>query len=176
MFEYENNTEDALGDNEDQPLDQITWSAKEYQDQNKSFSWYATLYLVGSVIVLASIFFYYKKPLQMLSVILVVSSIVASLHIISRKKPKTINYSIDEDILIIDGKAHSLGSFRSFSVVNHANQEEIKLIPTSTTQPGINVRLDEENKAKVFELLSNNIPYEYVKPSLIDKIADKLGI
>lgn len=176
MFEYENNTEYTLADSEYQPSDQITWSAKEYQDQNKSFSWYATLYLVGLVIILASILFYYKKPLQMLSVILVVSSVVASLHIISRKKPKTINYSIDEDILIIDGKAYSLDSFRSFSVINRSNQEEIRLMPTSTTQPVIDLRLDEENRTKVFNLLSDNIPYEYVKISLIDKIVDKLGI
>ena len=116
MFEYENNTEDAAIGGEEQQSDQLTWSAEEYQNQKKSFIWYATLYLVGLVLILASIFFYHKELIKMLSVILVVASIVASLHIISRKKPKIINYSMDEDILIIDGKAHSLGSFRSFSM------------------------------------------------------------
>ena len=112
----------------------------------------------------------------MLSVILVVASIVASLHIISRKKPKIINYSMDEDILIIDGKAHSLGSFRSFSVVDQNYKEEIRLTPASSTQPVISLRLNEESKTKVFDLLSNTIPYEQAKITLIEKIASKLGV
>lgn len=176
MFEYENNTEDATIEGEEQQPDQLTWSAEEYQNQNKSFIWYATLYLVGLVLILASIFFYHKELIKMLSVILVVASIVASLHIISRKKPKIINYSMDEDILIIDGKAHSLGSFRSFSVVDQNYKEEIRLSPASSTQPVISLRLNEESKTKVFDLLSNTIPYEQAKITLIEKIASKLGV
>ena len=176
MFEYENNTENVVAAGEEQQSEHLTWSAEEYQSQNKSFIWYATLYLVGLVLILASIFFYHKELIKMISVILVVVSIVASLHIISHKKPKTINYSMDQDIISIDGKVYSLGSFKSFSVIEQNNKEEIRLLPTSSTQPSVNLRLDEESKTKVFDLLSDNVPYEDVKISLIDRIANKLGI
>lgn len=176
MFEYENNTQNSVITDEDQELQQIVWSAQEYQAQNKSFVWYALLYLVGIILITASIIFYHKEIVKMLSIILVIISIIASLHIISNKKPKIINYKLDEDLITVNSKIYSLGSFRSFSTIIQNNTEEVRLTPVSSTQPNITIRLDDKTKANVLTLLSNAIPYEQVNLSFLDKISNKLGI
>ena len=179
MFEYQADTSSAGStsvDNTDQEDQFVSWSADEYVLKAKSFGWYVMIYLGALVLAALTIFFYRDRLILMISMLMVVVASVVAIQFVANKKPKNISYSLDEDTVKVNGKMYALVNFKSFFVTEKDGVEEARLSPVSETSPTTTLKLNDDNKDKVLDILSNNVPYQEKPISWIEKISNRIGI
>src|SRR3981081_3134082 len=106
------------------PADAITWTASEFIDHNKSFSWYMMLGLAAAV--LAAVVWLFTKDLFSTAVV-VVGALVLGVY--AAHKPRQLIYKLDDRGLTIGERYYAFAEFRSFSLVPEGAFASIELVP-----------------------------------------------
>jgi hypothetical protein len=183
MFEYESNTDnnDELTIEESAAYNDVVvdWESPEHKTTKKSQMWYASLLLAGIVVIviIVAIAIVAKSfNLVAISEIIAVIATVISIIMISNKKLPTARYSLNQHTLTVNNKTFSLDSFKSFSLDSSGETDEITLISNKDYIPALNLRLEDNTKQQVFDILSEGIPYKQSKNGFIDRISSKLNL
>ena len=175
MFEYEDSTAQTQDQSDDQEYLALEWESSEYEIRSKSFLWYAGLYGLSLVLVLALIILHRENIVKMISAVLTVLAMTIAIHFYSNRKPKLISYVLSEESISVNNKIYPLSTFKSFSVIETSGNEEIRMRPDADTSPPLTIKLSGVDAKQVFNIISNQIPYKQEVLSLIEKIINKIN-
>jgi hypothetical protein len=146
-----------------EPVQSYNWQASEYIFHEKPAAWYLVFWLL--VAVTCGVLGFFQQWLS----IAVVAAMSIAVLVYSRKPPRTLSYTIDNDGISIDGRVHSYDQFRSYSVLEEIGWHEIDLEPTRRFVPRLTLLCESDDVPVIEEALSQNLPRVDRDPDWIER-------
>ena len=106
--------------------------------------------------------------------VVVVGLMAVSLLVFANRKPRIMNYSINDDGISIGGKHYAYDFFRSFSVIKEGGVDSIVIDPMQRFLPPITMYFAPEDASHIVEVLSRHIPHEDKTPDIVDRFARRI--
>ncbi|MEK7472383.1 MAG: hypothetical protein AAB624_04020 [Patescibacteria group bacterium] len=148
---------------------EVKWTASEFIDHQKSSGWFMTLAGAG---ILLSIAVYFLTKDVFATVIVAILAFIFGIG--AARKPRVLNYSIDEAGIAVGNRHSAFEDFRSFAIVSEGAIESILLLPTKRWAPPLSVYFSPEDGDKIIDTLSAFVPFENHEPGLIDKFLHRI--
>lgn len=147
----------------------ISWKAPEHFHTEKNNDWYWAVAII--TITLASLAFIFKN--FMFGIFIIIGAF--ALMIQASKKPRIINYEINDRGIIIDGVLYPFLSLESFWIDSNEQPSKIIIKSHKLFMPYITINIEEVDPEKVREILLNYIAEtEHVEP-ISQKIMERFG-
>jgi len=147
----------------------VTWTASEFIAHDKSSSWY--LWLATGAIVLASLTYLLTRDKVPAGVVIIVA---ATFGFLAARKPRELQYVIDDTGIHIAEKTYPYSSFRSFSIIQEEAVESIWFMPLKRFMPPLTVYFDPDDGQKIVNLLSEFLPVENRQLDMVDRLMHRL--
>lgn len=144
---------------------EIIWTASEFIAHNKSLGWYSLLALAA--VVLSSLVYLLTKDLVSVGIIIFVALI---LGIAARRKPRVLNYQLNDNGIAIGQRFYAYHEFRSFSVMQEGVFSSIMFIPLKRFMPTINIYYDPQDEDRIIQMLSYYLPLENHTRDAVDSL------
>lgn len=149
--------------------DSVSWTASEFLHHQKPTSWYAAVSGV-SVLAGAILFLLTKDLIGPLSIVI----LTALLLVGAAKKPRTLDYLVDQDGVVVGNKEYAFDDFQSFNIVREDQIESIALIPHKRLKPAVSLYFSPDDAQKIFDVISEHLPFEKREQDPIDKFLHKI--
>jgi hypothetical protein len=161
--------QDSVG-TEVTPLpDDFTWTASEFIAHEKSTAWYGALAAVGIVIVLLA----YLLTKDKISTAVIIFTVVA-FGVFAARKPRTQQYGLGRDGVIIGQKGYGFEEFKNFSVTEDGTIASIVLMPMKRFMPPLTIYVLPEMEDRVMDYLSAFLPFEQHKSDAVDSLLRRI--
>ena len=151
-------------------LEAVEWTAEEYVEKNRNYSWYIGFFVVAAVFAALAIWLGWWTFLA-----LVIVSIIAILTSTLRP-PRKINYVLDKKGLTEGGQLHKFEDYKSFGILKETSHFAAVLMPKKRFGLQVKVYFPEKNGEQIVDFLGARLPMEDVKKDFLDKIVDFLRI
>ena len=149
---------------------QIEWIAPEFEQHQKSKSWFITIGIISGILFLLAIF---TKNI-LFALLIGLSYFTISSYAI--KKPKDIKISINSKRIKIEKTLYALENIRSFWIFYDPPEiKELSLRSKKMIMPYIKIQIGEQNPVEIRKILIKYIPEKEHKESLIDNISRQIG-
>lgn len=147
----------------------ITWTASEFVAHDKSAGWYVVLAIV--VLLLATLILLLTKDK-----ISVITVIVAGLliGIYGSRKPRQLEYRIDQRGIGIGQKHFGYEGFRSFSIVPEGAFSSIVFMPLKRFALPATVYYAPDDEEKIIAVLSRQLPFETYKHDFVESLMRRI--
>ncbi|MGH7249753.1 MAG: hypothetical protein ACREGC_02155, partial [Minisyncoccia bacterium] len=122
-------------------------------------------------IIAAAIYFITHGDI--VTIVLVVLAVLA-FGILAARKPRELDYSVDDTGLKIGEKFYQFSSFRSFSIVQEDAVESIWFMPLKRFMPPLTIYFDPEDGQKIVDVLAQILPVENRQLDPVDKLMHRL--
>lgn len=147
----------------------ISWTASEFLYHQKSGAWY----FAATVILLAIAFVSYLFTHDYIGPVSVV--ILGALLLVgASRKPRTVEYVIDSQGITVGTHEYAYDEFQSFSIVKEDQIESVALFPHKRLAPVLSIYFVPDDGQKIFDLLSDYLPFEQREKDQIDKFLHKI--
>jgi len=93
---------------------------------------------------------------------------------ISTRKPKDINYGLDDEGIVINNTDYPFSVFKSYTLISEGGLEQIALISVKRFSPDKTIYFEPQDKDKIISLLGEFLPLETNTNDAIDKFMKKL--
>ena len=143
----------------------VSWTASEFIAHDKSPNWYILLF--GGAVIAAGLVWLVTKDIVSSAVILVAVAVLAAY---SSRKPRELQYTLDDHGIIIGEKHYAYTTFRSFSVIEEGAFSSIELMPLKRFSPPISVYYDPANEDAIADALTPHLPFHPHEPDPVDKL------
>ncbi|HSX36769.1 MAG TPA: hypothetical protein VLG13_01455 [Patescibacteria group bacterium] len=147
------------------PDGSISWTASEFVAHHKSAGWY--LALAGAAIAVAALVWLATKDKISSSVVLIGA---AAFGAYGARKPRQLQYSLDQQGLTIAAKHYAYRQFRSFAIVPEGAFNSIVFVPLKRFAPLTTIYYDPTDEDKIVALLSDKLPVEEREKDFIDRL------
>ncbi len=147
----------------------ISWQASEFVMHQKPAWWYAAF--VGVALAIGLIFVFVFKDIFAAVAILMVFGLTMKL---AARKPRTLQYVIDEVGISIAERTFPYDTFRSFSIIRDGGLDSIFLHPLQRFSLPIIIYFDPDDANAIAEALSYHLPHEESEMSSIDRLSRTL--
>lgn len=149
--------------------DFVEWSASEFVAHDKGFGWYAVLVL-GTILVSAGLYLLTRDKFS----VIVVLIMAAILGVASARKPRIINYRLDNAGLTAGKKFYPYGEYKSFSMPEDGPFAAIVLVPMKRLSFPTGAYLAPDSQQKAVDILANHLPLERDELTLFDQVVNQL--
>ena len=166
----ESKNEDEYYEEDEQSEEPVVWSAHEFIHRDKGTGWFALFVTVIVALIGVSVW----TSAWSFTVLIVVIAFVIVVY--SRRPPRDLNYSLNNDGLTIDNTLHEFENFKSFGVIRDGEEFSVMLIPTQRFQPGITVYFPEELGEAIVDMFGSRLPMKDLHLDLIDRIVRMLRL
>ena len=148
---------------------QIEWIAPEFEQYEKSKSWFITTGLIAGALFLLAIFTKNLLFALMIALAYFVISTYAS------KKPREIKLSITPKGIKIEQTLYNFENLRSFWLFYDPPEvKELSIRSKKTIMPYIKIPLGEQDPVEVRQMLIKYLPERKHKESLVDNLARQI--
>jgi hypothetical protein len=147
----------------------ITWTASEFIAHEKAASWY--LGLAGAAVLLAAIIYLLTKDVITSGVILFGAFLFG---VVAARKPRQLQYQIDDHGISIGVKHFVFEEFRSFSVVPEGAFSSIVLLPLKRFGTLTTIYYSPEDEEKIVNMLSSRLPFDEHKLDPVDNFMRRI--
>ena len=96
------------------------------------------------------------------------------LGIFAARKPRVLDYRLDDTGLTIDTKFYDYAAFKSFSVINEGPAYSIFLMPMKRFMPGLSLYYDQKDQQKIADILAQRLPLEDRHVDTIDRFMHRI--
>jgi hypothetical protein len=148
---------------------EVTWSASEYIAHAKGSGWYVGL---GLLIVLISAGVYFITRSIFSSIMVLVIGI--AFGVVAARKPRTLQYTVDNIGVRIGDKGYPYSEIKSFSLVEDTAINSIQLVPFRRFMPPINIYFEAKDEDKILDIISNFVPHEEAGKDPIDHLMKRI--
>ncbi len=124
-----------------------------------------------AAVALAAIIFLLTKDKISSGVVIVVAVIFA---FAAARKPRELQYLVNDHGIRIDKKDYPYQNFRSFAVVQEEGIESIWFMPLKRFMPIISIYFAPEDGDKIVDVLNQSLPIEDHQPDLVDRLMHRL--
>lgn len=150
-------------------VDPVSWTGDEFIAHKKTTQWY-TAVAAGTAGITALVYLL-TKDLVAAGVVVVVAVVFA---VFASRKPRQLDYSIDESGVHIGSRLYPYNGFKSFSLVEEEAAQAIWLMPLKRFMPIITVYFDMKDGQKIVDALSRVLPLEDRQPDIVDHLMHRL--
>lgn len=147
----------------------VEWTASEFIDHNKGFSWY--LALGGFGLVVAALLYLFTRDLVS-SVVVCMFAII--LGVAGARKPRTLTYRLDAKGLSAGKKFHAYSEFKSFALVEEGAFNSITLLPAKRISLPVSLYVAPDNEQKILEVLGQYLPMQQGGLELTDSLMRRM--
>jgi hypothetical protein len=148
---------------------EATWSASEFVDHNKSLNWYISL----AAITLAIDVFLYFWTHDFVSIV-AVSAMAALLGVMGSRKPRVLDYRLDNAGLTIGSTFHPYAEFKSFAIMEDGALQSITFLPFKRFMPPVSVFYAPDDQDKITDVLAQHLPMEMRQRDAIDRFSRRI--
>ncbi len=148
----------------------VSWTASEFIEHQKTAGWYAGL-VFGSLILAGVVYLITSGDRVSTATVVVVAAIFG---VFAARKPRELQYSIDDSGIRIGEKTYPYAGFRSFSIVQEEGIESIRFMPLKRFMPVISIYFAPEDGQKIVDALSKFLPVEHKQLDPVDKLMHRL--
>jgi hypothetical protein len=149
--------------------DDFTWTASEFIAHEKSAAWYGALAAVGIVIALLA----YLLTKDKISTAVIVFTVVA-FGLFAARKPRTQQYGLGRDGVIVGQKGYGFEEFKNFSVTEDGTVASIVLMPMKRFMPPLTIYVLPDMEDRVMDYLSAFLPFEQHKSDAVDSLLRRI--
>ncbi|HUC88228.1 MAG TPA: hypothetical protein VMR95_03705 [Candidatus Binatia bacterium] len=149
--------------------DSISWTASEFVEHKKSSSWYLGLIIAGAAF--ASLIFFTTHDKISTGIVILV---VIVMGIVATRKPRTMEYTLDDAGLTVGSKFYGYENFKSFSVVDEGAISSIYLLPLKRFMPAVSIYYDNKDEDKIVGTFSERLPLEHHKLDPVDNFMNRI--
>ncbi len=150
-------------------INPIQWSASEFIRHDKGIGWYLAL-MGASLLVAAGIYLITRDKITAATII--VATIL--LGVVAARKPRELQYGVDEHGVQIGKKLYPYTSFKSFSIMQEGGIESIWFMPMQRFMPGLSIYFAPEDGPKIVDALSQFLPAETRSLDPVDKFMHRI--
>ncbi len=148
---------------------QVSWSASEFVAYQKTAGWY--LLMITAVAALAALILVLTQDLiSTVSIVLIGILFIA----FASRKPRTLNYQINNDGVVVGEKLYAFNTLKSFAVIDEGSLNSIMLLPTQRFLPSVSIYFDPQEEQKIVETLGSYLPHENRKQDAIDRLMHRI--
>lgn len=151
------------------PVDGVRWSASEFIAHDRNASWY--LVLGGGAVATSAIVYLLTRD-EISSAMIVIVAILFG--VFAGKRPRTLDYTVDNEGITIGPKKYPYGLFKSFSVMEEGALHALSFMPMRRFMPIISVYYSNEDEDKILQKIANFLPFEEHRQDVIDKFMHKI--
>ena len=148
----------------------LKWSSVPNSEDKRKPSWY-----IGLVLVLALIstgFYLLTHDITTTTIIMVCALLLSYYGI---KKPRKINYSLNNEVLTINDRKYNLNSYKYFIVTHRSNSGTASLVPLKRFAAPININFSKDDSERIIQTLGASMPMEHKDNDLFDKLMRYIG-
>lgn len=158
--EYEDEEGDGLTE---EPEINLSWQASEYIHHQKRPLWYVILFMAVALLLVAGILTHQWSGL------VVLAAMTAAVVVYSNKPPRTLNYSLTNDGIVIESKFYEYAQFKSFAVISDVAWHSIDLDPVKRFAPRLTILFGDDDLDSIVEALSKELPRVDRQPDVIER-------
>ncbi len=144
----------------------ISWATSEFIANQKNGLWY--LGLLVFIGLISGITYLLSKDYISVAFIVIVGILFA---VIAGRKPRQLQYSVDDEGIKVGQKSYFFTDFKSFSLQRHGAIGYVSLLPLHRFYNELSIYFPPENEEKIFEALAQHLPNEQRKETSVDRIA-----
>lgn len=141
-------------EDEEEPSQEITWSASEFVHREKSPMWYGALAGLGIAAAVGSYFLFHDIITAVMMVVITIA-----FGIVAARRPKVQQYAIADGGIQVNQQFHDFADYRAFSVVDEGAVRSIVLLPLKRFGFGLTVYAPPELEEDVFEAIADHLPF-----------------
>jgi hypothetical protein len=147
----------------------ISWTASEYVDHAKSPDWYLALAVVA-ILSAALLYFLFKD------IITAATPVVAALALgfYGRRRPRQLQYQVNDSGLAIDQKYFPYDMFRSFAIMDEGPFVSLVFLPLKRFGFLTTVYLDPQDEERIINVVSQYLPLEPREHDPIDRFMKRI--
>jgi hypothetical protein len=153
----------------DPALNDVTWTAAEFIEHEKSANWYGALAAVG-VIIAALVYFLTKDKISTAVVVVV----LIGFGFYAARKPQTQEYRLSVGGIQIGSKVYNFHDFKAFSVVEDGAVISVILSPLRRFMPPLTIYVAPQVEEQVIDFLSAFMPFEQHRADAVDSLMRKI--
>ena len=170
QFAY--NAEDDTFMSEEQRVNQggeIAWSASEFISHHKNAAWYVSL-AIGAFLGAGVVYLVTKDIISGVSILL----IAFVFGLAAARKPRVLNYRLDDHGVQIGQRSFPYAAFRSFAIVDEGAFSSIALMPLKRFMPIMTIYYEPADEEQIVQTLAARLPLEERKLDAIDNLMHKI--
>lgn len=142
----------------------VSWSASEFIAHEKNITWYVILAIV-TIVVSAVVYLLTKDKISTGMIILV--GVIFGVY--AARKPRLLNYKLDNFGLTVQSKLFNYDSFKSFSIAENSVIPNIILMPLKRFMPSLSIYLDPTSEEEVIKLLSEHLAQDIHRQDIVER-------
>lgn len=150
-------------------INPVQWTASEFIEHEKNSSWFVVLAAATGVAVV--IIYLITHDLITSFVIIIAAAIFG---VAAKRKPRTLQYEVDNRGIRIGSKFYGYDIFKSFSILAEGAFSSIQLTPLKRFMPIITLYYPLENEEQILDVLGSYLPHEDRTHDPIDKLMRKV--
>lgn len=148
---------------------QVSWTASEFIAHQKGFEWYLGLGL--GAILLAALVYIFTRDYVSSGMIVIVA---LAFGIFAVKKPRVLQYTLDDDGMTIGQKHYAFSMFKSFSVIDDGAAHALLLMPMQRFMPSISVYYAPDDEEKILTKIADFLPFEEHSQDVVDRVMRRI--
>ncbi len=152
-----------------QHRDAVHWTASEFVAHDKAFGWY--LILAACTLVVAAIV--YLAAQDVVAVVVIILAAIA-FGIFAARKPRVLNYVIDDKGLHVEDKTYPYESFKSFSVIQDDAIHSVLLMPMKRFMPSLTIYYAPEDEPRIVDALADYLPFQPAENDFMDRLMRRI--
>ena len=133
----------------------VSWTASEFVDNEKNAGWFMGL---AGLTVLAVIAVYLITHDLITAVVIIIAAVLFG--VTAKRKPRTLQYQLDNSGVNIGGKPYPYELFKSFAVLAEGAFNSIQLMPLKRFMPPISLYYPPESEEQIITTLGSYLPHE----------------
>lgn len=151
------------------PQEPIRWTASEYIAHDKDFSWYSGLAAVS--VLLAALLYLVTRDFTSPLVVFFGAFL---LGFYGARKPRQLEYELNDKDLVIGEKHIPYSDLKTFALVPEGAFASIRFVPHKRFGPPITIYYGPEDENKIVNALSVHLPMEQHKIDAIDRLMRRI--
>lgn len=158
----------AVQDNSSQPTpeqaESVSWSGSEFMENYKSPLWFMALGVV--LLIISAVIYLISKDIISIVFVIIMGILFA---VMATRRPRQLQYYIDDQGVRIGQKSYFFSDYKSFSYHHHGAIGYVNLLPLHRLHNELSIYFPPENERQILDILADYLPNEQRKEDLIDR-------
>lgn len=148
----------------------VTWTADEFKAHPKNSQWFIRLAIFTAA--LAGISFIISPGDFVPPLVVIIVAI--TFGVMAVRKPRKLEYAIDDSGVHIGQKLYPFSNFKSFSIVQEDGMDVVWLMPLKRFMPILSLYFEENEGGQIVDALAITLPLENRQPDAVDRLMHKI--
>lgn len=147
----------------------MIWTASEFIEHQRGIGWYVLLVIFTAALAAGA--YLISKEYFAVAIIILVGIIVG---IAAGRKPRQIQYELNNQGIHIGAKFYKYSDFRSFSIIREGVISSVEFSPIKKTRLPVAAYFGPGDEERIMDIIGQHLPYEERQLDAVDKLSRRL--